>query len=876
VAHVDPLNTGPDTNPDLSVALDDPTAVSGQNGSGADYGADKIKVLEGLEAVRKRPAMYIGSTGEPGLHHLVYEIVDNSIDEALAGFCDQVNVTIHIDNSVTVVDNGRGIPVDLHESGKSAAEVVLTVLHAGGKFDNDAYKVSGGLHGVGVSVVNALSESLDLEIWRDGKVYQQSYERGRPTTDLVTTGTTRRRGTKVRFKPDSQVFETITFSFDTLAQRLRELAFLNGGVTITLEDERDEGKSHRFHYEGGIREFVTHLNKNKAVVNDTPIYMQAQKDRIDVEIALQWNDGYSETVYSFANNINTHEGGTHLSGFRAALTRTINAYATANGLAKDLKESISGDDIREGLVAIISVKIPQPQFEGQTKTKLGNTEVKGIVEQIVNEKLGTYLEETPAVAKRIISKAVDAARAREAARKARDLVRRKGALDSSTLPGKLADCQERDPAQSELYIVEGESAGGSAKQGRDRRFQAILPIKGKILNVEKARFDKMLSSEEIRTMIAALGCGIGEEDFDLGKLRYHRVIVMTDADVDGSHIRTLLLTFFYRQMPALIDHGHIYIAQPPLYRVKRGRTETYIKDDRELEAYLIRRATESRAVRFCGDDKPPVSGPDLERLLHKLIAYRKFMQVVERRGFAREIVEYLLAREVRERGFFGHRENLEQMAAHLSGPARHVTILADEEHDSLQLLVEDRLNGYSRRQHVTAEFVTTAEYRALAQTYRDISDRLHGPMIVSVTADADAQPSDDAPEGGAGADDTAIGGGSLDAATKLAAEPVERQRARVSVHEQDVRIGDVDALVEFFIAAGKKGLAVNRYKGLGEMNPEQLWETTMKPEERTLLQVRAEDHAEADQMFTTLMGDQVEPRRRFIEDNALDVKNLDV
>ena len=874
MSQVDPLKTAMASAPPVS--LDESELVSSRdNGSGGDYGADKIKVLEGLEAVRKRPAMYIGSTGEPGLHHLVYEVVDNSIDEALAGYCDLVNVTIHIDNSVTVIDNGRGIPVDMHESGKSAAEVVLTVLHAGGKFDNDAYKVSGGLHGVGVSVVNALSEDLDLEIWRDGKVYQQSYHRGHPQTDLQTTGTTKKRGTKVRFKPDQQIFESTEFSFDTLAQRLRELAFLNGGLTITLDDERDQGKSHRFQYEGGIREFVTHLNKNKAVVNDQPIYMQAQKDRIDVEIALQWNDAYTETVYTFANNINTHEGGTHLSGFRSALTRTINAYAASNNLAKDLKESIGGDDIREGLVAIISVKIPQPQFEGQTKTKLGNTEVKGIVEQIVNEKLGTYLEETPAVARKIISKAVDAARARDAARKARDLVRRKGALDSSTLPGKLADCQERDPALSELYIVEGESAGGSAKQGRDRRFQAILPIKGKILNVEKARFDKMLGSEEIRTMIAALGCGIGAEDFDLGKLRYHRIIVMTDADVDGSHIRTLLLTFFYRQMPALIDHGYIYIAQPPLYRVKRGRSETYIKDDRDLESYLIRRATESRAVRFGGEDAPPVSGPELERLLHKLINYRKYMQVVERRGYARAIVEFLLAREVRERSFFSERGNLEQMAAELSSPLRTVTIQADEEHDSLQLLVEDRHNGYSRRQYVTGEFVNTAEYRALSQTYRDISERLQGSMIVSTVGSGEEQQADGEVDA-AGADDTAIGGAPLDSMSKLAAEPTERLRTRPSVNDQNVRIENVEALVEFFIAAGKKGLAVNRYKGLGEMNPEQLWETTMKPEVRTLLQVRAEDHAEADQMFTTLMGDQVEPRRRFIEDNALDVKNLDV
>jgi len=852
--------------PDRTVPTKQADGARIGDGRADDYSAEKIKVLEGLEAVRKRPAMYIGSTGAPGLHHLVYEVVDNSIDEALAGYCSEVNVTIHIDGSIVVVDDGRGIPVDRHASGKSAAEVVLTVLHAGGKFDNDSYKVSGGLHGVGVSVVNALSERLDLEIWRNGQVYQQSYERGHPLADLAVSGTTQRRGTKVTFKPDPEIFETTDYSFDTLAQRLRELAFLNGGILITIEDERD-GKSHRFQYDGGIVSFVQHLNKNKTLVNEKPIFMKGERDGIEAEIALQWNDGYTEMVFSFANNINTHEGGTHLSGFRAALTRTINAYAAKNNLAKDLKDAtISGDDIREGLTGVISVKIPRPQFEGQTKTKLGNTEVKGIIEAIVNDRLGQFLEETPAVAKRIIGKAVDAARAREAARKARDLVRRKGALDGSSLPGKLADCQERDPALSEIYIVEGESAGGSAKQGRDRRFQAILPIKGKILNVEKARFDKMLGSDEIKTMIAALGCGIGSEDFDADKVRYHRIIIMADADVDGSHIRTLLLTFFYRQMPQLIDRGHIYIAQPPLFRAKRGRSETYIKNEQELEAFLVRRAVASRVVRLA--DGTEMFGELLEQRLQRAIAYLGVLQQVTRRGHPAEIVTALVERDAGDKSFFERRDRLDEIAARLTTPVRTVEVARDDEHNVFSLKVEDRSQGYPRRHEIGVAFVASGEYRTLAAAYREVQD-IKFPVTVVAAAGAREEEPDEAPAAVPAAGDTTEGAAPVTPPTEVQGAPRTRR-------EPDVTLDSMEAFVEFFVSAGRKGVAINRYKGLGEMNPETLWTTTMNPEHRTLLQVRAEDHAEADQMFTTLMGDQVEPRRKFIEDNALDVRNLDV
>jgi DNA gyrase subunit B len=800
------------------------TVNNGANGANGDeYGAESIKVLEGLEAVRKRPAMYIGSTGPSGLHHLVYEIVDNSVDEALAGFASEINVTVHIDNSVTVVDNGRGIPTDMHESGRSAAEVVLTVLHAGGKFDNNSYKVSGGLHGVGVSVVNALSERLELEIWRNEQVYQQTYERGTPQADLVVTGTTKKRGTKVTFKPDSEIFETTEFSFDTLAQRLRELAFLNAGVTITLDDERD-GKNHRFHYDGGIVSFVEHLNKNKGIVNEKAIYMRGDRDGIDAEIALQWN----------------------------------------------------GDDIREGMTAVISVKLPRPQFEGQTKTKLGNTEVKGIVESIVNDRLGAYLEENPAVAKRVVMKAVDAARAREAARKARDLVRRKGALDGSSLPGKLADCQERDPSQAEIYIVEGESAGGSAKQGRDRRFQAILPIKGKILNVEKARIDKMLSSDEIKTLIAAIGCGIGTEDFDISKLRYHRIIIMTDADVDGSHIRTLLLTFFYRQMTSLIESGHIFIAQPPLFRAKRGRQETFIKDERALENFLVHRAVESRQVRMA--DGSELFGETLEKLLHAAIGYRRVMQAVERRGHARDAVEALLDRDVRDRAFFDNQPGLENVALQLTTPMRDVTVIREEEHNAWQLRVEDRSNGYARIDHIGLDFIATGEFRTLAASYADIRDIVRamrkGPVEIRTASGArDEEPVDEAGE--LAPERPSAETSALDALGVTPAEPVAAPRPGPKA-SPSVQMKSLDEFVEHFIALGRKGVAINRYKGLGEMNPDTLWSTTMNPDTRTLLAVKAEDHTEADQMFTTLMGDQVEPRRKFIEDHALDVRNLDI
>jgi DNA gyrase subunit B len=787
----------------------------------SDYGADKIKVLEGLSAVRKRPAMYIGSTSSLGLHHLVYEIVDNSIDEALAGYCDDISVSINVDGSVTVVDNGRGIPTDIHPTeGRSAAEVVLTVLHAGGKFDNTSYKVSGGLHGVGVSVVNALSERLDLEIRRDGKVFRQSYRRGEPQSPLAVVGETRKRGTKITFFPDGEIFETTEFSYDVLSQRLREMAFLNAGVRIKITDERAE-KVHEFYYEGGIVSFVEYLNKNKTPIHPKPIFIKGEKGGVEMEIAMQYNDGYDEKVFSFANNINTHEGGTHLIGFKAALTRTMNTYANANNLLKNIKMAISGEDLREGLTAVISVKIPQPQFEGQTKTKLGNSEVKGFVETLMNEKLATYLEENPQIAKRILEKSIDAARAREAARKARDLTRRKGALEIGTLPGKLADCQEKDPALCELFLVEGDSAGGSAKQGRDRKYQAILPLKGKILNVEKARFDKMISSQEIRTLISALGTGIGKEDFDIAKLRYNRIIVMTDADVDGSHILTLLLTFFFRQMHELVERGHLYIAQPPLYKIKRGRKELYLKNEAALQNYLLEEGTEEMTLALPGSDRT-YRGKQIIPLLKHLIEHKSLFDKVVKKGLNEELLKLLLGCGVKN-GF----EEVKDLAPYLEKIAEFAP--------GTEFVVKDtriifKMGNLRARidQHGIAT-LNSYEYGLLVGSYARIRE-----ILGSETATVSSE-----------------GKKLLDTAS----------------HEE---------LLSFFLDTAKKGLYIQRYKGLGEMNPEQLWETTMHPENRVLLQVKIEDVVEAEEIFTVLMGDQVEPRREFIEQNALNVSNLDI
>jgi len=779
--------------------------------------------------------MYIGSTGELGLHHLVYEVVDNSIDEALAGYCDTVEVTIHLDNSITVIDNGRGIPVDeIKKEKRSAAEVVMTKLHAGGKFDSNAYKVSGGLHGVGVSVVNFLSETLRLEIWREGKTYEQEYVRGVPVVALRQTGKTKKRGTKITFKPDQQIFVHTEFSFDKLSERLREKAFLNKGIRITIKDEREEPeRSHEFYYKGGIAEFVKHLNKNKTTLHDKPIYFEKEGDSLSIEVAIQYNDGYDEKVYSFANNINTVDGGSHLSGFRSAFTRTINAYAQSSGLAKNFKTSLTGDDVREGLVAVISVKLPQPQFEGQTKGKL-NSDVKGAVESFLNERLTEYFEQNPTVARRVVGKSLDAARAREAARKAREIVR-KGAMGSTMLPGKLADCQERDPALSEIYIVEGDSAGGSAKQGRDRKNQAILPLKGKILNVEKARFDKMLGHSEIKSLIMALGTGIGKEDFDASKLRYHKIILMTDADVDGSHIRTLLLTFFYRQMSELVEKGYVYIAQPPLFKVKRGKKEEYIKDEGSMIRYLMRMATADMTVKTTGA-KDVIEGKELAKSLEKMVDFKHYCERASRRlGGDSHLLQTLLEAFGGKKGvlrkegatlrkIFQDGDLMARVEAVLSKAAYKTELSTDEEH-GLWEIETSTISGINLS--IDWNFASFVEFQKAVELYSELEDKLAAPFTTGANGTQEEIPTR-------------------------------------------------DALLEKVLAAAKKDLSIQRYKGLGEMNPEQLWETTMNPEKRTLLQVRIDDAVETDEMFTVLMGDAVEPRRKFIEDNALDVRNLDV
>jgi len=815
--------------------------------SDANYDADQIRVLEGLEAVRKRPAMYIGSTGIDGLHHMVYEVVDNSVDEHMAGFGNEILVVLQVDGSVMVSDNGRGIPTGMHSTQKkSAAEVALTVLHAGGKFEQGAYKVSGGLHGVGISVVNGLSEWLELEIWQNGEIFEQVYDRGKPRGPLTVTGKSKKRGTKVVFKSDPLIFEAVEFSFDVLAQRLRELAFLNKGLEITLKDERKgKEKEQVFCYKGGIVSFVEHLNEAKTPLH-SPIVVEIEKPDLILQVALQYNQGYVENLFSFVNNINTREGGTHLIGFKSALTRTINSYATATGLFKKETESLSGEDVREGLTAVVSIKIRNPQFEGQTKAKLGNSEVKGIVESAVNEALGNYLEENPSVAKKIVGKSVDAARAREAARKAKELIRRKGALDGGSLPGKLADCSEKDPQLSELYIVEGDSAGGSAKQGRDRRSQAILPLKGKILNVEKARFDKMLSSEEIRTLIMAIGTGIGrpredaekgKEDkdvFNIDRARYHKIILMTDADVDGSHIRTLLLTFFFRQMPELLERGYIYIAQPPLFKVKKGKGEKYLKDEGAMNDYLSHLAVEDAEL-FLPESNEFVTRDTLLPILHKLVAFEGLLTRLAQKQMEPSLLRVLVDFRLLTKDLLKNRSELETLVQEAAGLLSLVfsegtvsmEIQPDEEYDTHKIVCRLAGNGNRKTFVVNHDLVGSADFRELQKL---------APAVLG-----------------------------------LGRPPYRLKRKGVeSTHSTSAE------LVKEILESGKKGLSIQRYKGLGEMNPGQLWDTTMDPATRSLLQVTLEDTTGVDEIFTILMGDEVEPRRNFIQQHALEVRNLDV
>ncbi len=790
------------------------------------YTAESIKVLKGLEAVRKRPAMYIGSTGPEGLHHLVYEVVDNSIDEALAGYCKNIEVFINVDNSITVIDDGRGIPVEVMKKEKrSAAEVVLTVLHAGGKFDDKSYKVSGGLHGVGVSVVNALSKRLDLEVKRDGGIFVQSYERGAPLAKLKQVGKTKKTGTKITFWPDDEIFETIEYSFEILTQRMRELSFLNRGIRILITDERT-AKSHDFQYKGGILEFVQYLNQNKNVLNPRPILFECTKDDIIVELAFQYNAAYSENIFTFVNNINTHEGGTHLIGLKSALTRCLNSYAESHNMLKDLGSSgLSGDDAREGLTAVLSIKMRDPQFEGQTKTKLGNSEVKGIVESLVNEQLAAYLEENPTNAKRIILKALEAARAREAARKAREMARRKSVLESSSLPGKLADCQERDPALAEIFIVEGDSAGGSAKQGRDRRFQAILPLKGKILNVWKARQDKIFNNEEIGVMVAALGTSIGETESSLEKLRYHKVIIMTDADVDGSHIRTLLMTFFYRHMKSLIEQGFVYIAQPPLYKITRGREVIYLKEERAYEKWIVKKISEDFKVRVKGRTEI-LEGEKFRKVFLRLMQRKNYIQFLERKNYPFFLIELLIREGVAGLEFLQDKKAVKKIQAQIESKGLQTELGHDEEYDAAELTIKFGVNGMTIKAKINRDLIESAEYKALSKIHEELRDFVPPFEVLS--------------------------------------------------DGETIVVENETKLLDFLHEKGKKGANIQRYKGLGEMAPGQLWETTMNPENRSLLRVSITDMVTADDVFSVLMGDDVEARKNFIESNALLATNLDI